>query len=479
MKFWDIASTSKDNVLDMYIYGDIKTDRGWFGGADDVITREFISDLQKHPNVKRINVHINSGGGEVFAAVAMAQQLKKHSAEVHTYVEGVAASAATIIAMAGDVRHMTVSSLYMIHLPSTQVYGNKHEIAKGIEVLQKVEDIIRLTYQNKTKLSTEELTAMIDHETWLTAPEAKKYGFISEIEEDPDEEEEEEKEKEDGDDGEKKLKSLIKDVTEEIVSINGIEFNIAAYADPLQLRAKLDTLKNSKGGMTMDFQAFLNTLSEENRSALLATIENQITEKTGSLTEQVTNLTSQLASATDQLNQAQDATREAIARAEAAEEQLKKLQDTEDEDTKFLNSLPADAKKAVLEARRVAAEAQKQVSALQDEKEFATFKDSLGEFGNLPIEDKHVQALYNIRKAAPQDYATIESLLTPANEAMEAFMHSVGTDAGQEAPTDAYEQLNKIAEDKIKADAGLSYNDAFQRAVQENPGLYEQYRETL
>ena len=476
MKFWDIASTNKDGVLDMYVYGDIKTDRGWFGGADDVITREFISDLQKHPNVKRINVHINSGGGEVFAAVAMAQQLKKHPAEVHTYVEGVAASAATIIALAGDVRHMTVSSLYMIHLPSTNVQGNKHQIAKGIEVLEKVEDIIRLTYQNKTKLSDEQLTDMLDHETWLTAPEAKKYGFISEIEEDPNEEE---KEKEESDEGEKKLKSLIKDVTAEIVSINGIEFNIAAYADPLQLRAKLDTIKNTKGGMSMDFQAFLNTLSEENRSALLATIENQITEKTGSLTEQVTNLTSQLASATDQLTQAQNATREAIARAEAAEEQLKKLQDTEDEDTKFLNSLPADAKKAVLEARRVAAEAQKQVSALQDEKDFAAFKDSLGEFGNLPIEDKHVQALYNIQKAAPQDYATIESLLTPANEAMEALMHSIGTDAGQAAPTDAYEHLNKLAEDKMKDNSELSYNDAFQMAVQENPALYEQYRETL
>lgn len=474
MKFWDIASTNKDGVLDMYVYGDIKTNRGWFGGADDVITREFVSDLQKHPNVKRINVHINSGGGEVFAAVAMAQQLKKHSAEVHTYVEGVAASAATIIAMAGDVRHMTVSSLYMIHLPSTQVHGNKHEMAKGIEVLQKVEDIIRLTYQNKTKLSEKELTDMIDHETWLTAPEAKKYGFISEIEEDPKEEEEE-----GADEGEKKLNSLIKDVTAEIVSINGIEFNIAAYADPLQLKAKLDTLKNTKGGMTMDFQAFLNTLSEENRSALLATIENQITEKTGLLTEQVTNLTSQLASATEQLNQAQEATREATHRAEAAEEQLKQLQDTEDEDTKFLNSLPADAKKAVLDARRAAAEAQKQMQALQDEKEFVLFKNTLGEFGNLPIEDKHVQALFNIHKAAPQDYATLESLLTPANAAMESLMHSVGTEAGKEAPTDAYEQLNQIAEDKIKANAELSYNDAFQLAVQENPALYEQYRETL
>lgn len=474
VKFWDIASTKRKDVLDMYIYGEIKTERGWFGSEDDVVTREFISDLQKYPNVKRINVHINSGGGEVFAAVAMAQQLKKHQAEIHTFVEGVAASAATIIAMAGDVRHMTVSSLYMIHLPSTQVSGNKYTIAKGIEVLQKVEDILRLTYQDKTNLSTEELTDMIDHETWLTAPEAKKYGFISQIEEDPEEEEEEEEEN-----GEKKLNSLIKDVTEEIVSINGIELNIAAYADPLQLRAKLDTIKNQKGGMTMDFQAFLNTLSEENRSALLATIENQIAEKTKPLTAQVTNLTSQLATATENLEKAQKATSEAIARAESAEEQLKKLQDTEDEDTKFLNSLPADAKKAVLEARKVALESQKQVEALQDEKAFSAFKASLGDYSNLPIEDEHVQALYNIKKASPQDYATLESLLSPANEAMNALMQSIGNDAGADVPTDAYEQLNKIAKDKMKDNEGLAYNDAFHEAVRENPDLYEQYRTTM
>lgn len=472
MKFWDIASTSKDGVLDMYVYGDIKTSRGWFGGADDVITREFISDLQKHPNVKRINVHINSGGGEVFAAVAMAQQLKKHKAEVHTYVEGVAASAATIIAMAGDIRHMTVSSLYMIHLPSTEVRGNKHAIAKGIEVLEKVEDIIRLTYQNKTKLSDEELTAMIDKETWLTAPEAKKYGFVSDIEEDPDEEEE-------GDEGEKKLNSLIKDVTEDIVAINGIEFSISAYADPEQLKARLQEIKNHIGGNKMDFQQFLNTLSEDNQKALLASIENQIAEKTAPLTQQITNLTNQLSNVTTQLTTAQNAARDAEARAKAAEEQLTQMQDAEDEDTKFLNTLPQDAKKAVLEARRVAAEAQKQVEALQDEKAFETFKNSLQGYDNLPIEDSHVQALYNISKAAPKDYEALAALLGPANEAMDSLMHSTGTDQGAEAPTDAYEQLNKIAESKMKADNAMSYNDAFQLAVQENPGLYEQYRNSI
>lgn len=474
MNFWNIASTHQDSVLDMYVYGEIKTDHSWFfGSPDDVITRDFIKDLQKYPKAKRINVHINSGGGEVFAAVAIAQQLKKHQAEVHTYVEGLAASAATIIAMAGDVRHMTVSSLYMIHLPSTQLRGNKHEIAKGIEILEKVEDIIRLTYQNKTKLSDEELTKMIDKETWLTAPEAKKFGFVSEIEEDPNEEEEGEG------GGEKKLDSLIKDVAEDIVSINGVEFDITAYADPAQLKAKLQNIKNQIGGITMDFTAFLNTLSEDNQKALMAHISAQIAEKTAPLTAQVTDLTGQLSTVTDQLKTAQDAARNAEARAKAAEDQLTQLQDKEDADTKFLDSLPSDAKNAVLEARRVAAEAQQRVEALQDEKAFADFKASLSTLENLPIADDHIQALYNISKAAPEDYKALATLLQPANAAMDSLMQSVGADQGKDAPTDAYEQLNQLAEKKMAADDKLSYNDAFQQAVQENPGLYDQYRMTL
>ena len=466
-KFWNIASNfTDDSVLNMYVYGDIVTDRDWwFGSPDDVVTREFIKDLNNHPNATRINVYINSGGGEVFAAVAIAQQLKKHKAEVHTYVEGMAASAATIIAMAGDVRHMTVSGLYMIHLPSSSVCGNKHTFAKGIEVLEKVEDIIRLTYKNKTNLSDEELTQMIDHETWLTAEEAYKYGFITNIEEDPDQ-----------------IDNLVKEVQNDLISMNGVNINIAAYAEPDQLRAKLAEIQNrkEKGGNIMDFQAFLNSLPVDKRTVVENAIKEQIANKTAEITTQVTNLTEQVTSLTNQLTNAQtelSATQEKLANAENKVKDLEESASSEDADTKFLNSLPAEAKQAVLDARKAAADAQAALAKANEDKAFAAFQDKVKTYDNLPLQDNHVRALYNMSKSCPEDFASVEALFNSANAAMGTQFEQTGQDGdGTGAPTNAYEEIEQLVKAKREADPTMDYNTAFTVVVNENPNLYDRYR---
>ena len=468
-KFWNMASKfDDDSVLNMYVYGDIVTDSHCFWGSeDDVVTREFIKDLSNHPNAKRINVFINSGGGEVFAAVAMAQQLKKHKAEIHTYVEGIAASAATIIAMAGDVRHMTVSGLYMIHLPSSSVHGNKHSLAKGIEVLEKVEDIIRLTYKQKTNLSDEELTQMIDHETWLTAEEAYKYGFIDKIEEDPDQ-----------------IDDLIKEVQNDLIAMNGININIAAYAEPEQLRAKLTEIQNKnnkKGGIVMDFQAFMNSLPVEKRAVVEDAIKTQITNETTELTEQVTNLTEQVASLTDQLKTSQDNLSETQDKLHNAEDKIKTLKDSasgEDADTKFLNSLPAEARQAVLDARKVAAEAQAALNKANEDKAFAEFQDKVKVYDNLPLQDEHIKALYNMSKNCPEDFAAVEALFNSANTAMNGQFVQVGQDGeGTGAPTNAFEEIENLVKAKREADPTMDYNTAFATVINENPDLYNRYRD--
>ena len=146
-KFWNLSANKESDSLDIKVHGDIVTDSGWFGSEDDVVCRDFIAALDHYKDAKRINVYINSGGGEVFAAVTMAQTLKHHNAEVHTYVEGLCASAATLIALAGDVRHMSNSGLFMIHLPSGSFRGNRMDLDKGKEVLEKVEDIIRMIFE--------------------------------------------------------------------------------------------------------------------------------------------------------------------------------------------------------------------------------------------------------------------------------------------------------------------------------------------
>jgi ATP-dependent Clp protease protease subunit len=465
-KFWNIATNfTDDSVLNMYVYGDIVTDSHWlWGSPDDVVTREFIKDLNNHPKAKRINVYINSGGGEVFAAVSIAQQLKKHSAEVHTYVEGIAASAATIIAMAGDVRHMTVSGLYMIHLPSSCVSGNKHSFAKGIEILEKVEDIIRLTYKDKTNLSDEELTAMIDHETWLTAEEAYKYGFVNKIEEDPD-----------------RIDNLIKEVQDDLIAMNGVNINIAAYAEPDKLRAKLTEIQNKKdeGGSVMDFQAFLNSLPADKRPIVENALKEQIDHKTEELTNQVTNLTEQVTNLTNQLTSAQGdltATQEKLTSAENKIQELENSAPAEDADTKFLNSLPAEARQAVLDARKAAADAQAALAKANEDKAFAEFQDKVKAYDNLPLQDAHVKALYNMSKSCPEDFASVEALFDSANNAMGGQFKPVGQDGDGNAPENAYDEIEQKIKAKREEDPTMDYNTAFVNVISENPELYNRYR---
>lgn len=471
-KFWNMSSNvGDDRVLNMYVYGEIMTDQSaWFGSEDDVVCREFIKDLHRYPNAKRINIYINSGGGEVFAAVSMAQQLKKHKAEVHTYVEGICASAATIIAMAGDVRHMSVSGLYMIHLPSGSFRGNKFDLEKGKEVLSKVEDIIRLTYSEKVNLSDEQLTAMLEHETWLTADEAYEYGFITDIE----------KASEDT------IDKLVKDLQNDIIDMCGVEFKISAYADPEQIRQKLTTISNreisdtpSQGGTIMNFTEFLNSLPVENRSMVEEAIKDQLNGATETLTNQITELTDKLSEATTQLESAQNALQEAEQKIADSEARVKELEDKAapvDEDAKFLDSLPEAAKNAVLEARAQAAAATKALQDATEEKARIAFHDKLKSFGNLPLQNEHVDALYALSQADPTSFGKIEDLFKVANTAMQQNFQDLGSTEEGGAETDAFSQIEKLVAMKRKEDPTMDYNTAFQNVVTENPSLYEQYR---
>lgn len=468
-KFWNMSSNfTNDDILNMYVYGDIVTDSNWiWGSEDDVITREFIKDLNNHPNAKRINVYINSGGGEVFAAVAIAQQLQKHKAEVHTYVDGMAASAATIIAMAGDVRHMSRSSLYMIHLPSSSVRGNKHAMAKGIEVLEKVEEVIKMTYATKCKIKDEKLTELLDHETWLTANEALEYGFIDDILEDQD-----------------NIENLIRDIQNDILNMNGVDINVTAFAEPEKLRQKLTEIQNySKGGTTMDFQAFLNSLPVDKRKVVENEMSKRLTANTQELTDQVTNLTNQITTMSQQMTETQTALSVATNSLEEANAKIKKYEeatDQRDEDQKFLDSLPAEAREAVLNARKAEEKAKAEVAKMQDAAAFSAFKAHLAEYGNLPIQDEHVTSLYNMSKACPEDFANIEALIKVADAGMiNQFMQNGVDGDGTDAPVDAYAEIEKKVTDAMTANPALDYNTAFANVVRENPELYNRYKQGM
>lgn len=163
----------------MDLYGIIGAD--WFGEG---ITSSMVSEaLKGFGKVNSIAVNINSPGGDVFEGRGIYNLLKQHSARVEVNVIAEAASAASLIAMAGDEIAMAEGSLMMIHRASGLAYGNVDEIAKLVDLLKVVDDTLVKTYAQRTGNSEAEVQKWLDAETWMTADEAVARGFATRADE--------------------------------------------------------------------------------------------------------------------------------------------------------------------------------------------------------------------------------------------------------------------------------------------------------
>ena len=178
---WEIRAAAQDATLDLYIYGDVEGDSyDWW--TDEVIESEtsanhFREELAKYPNVREINIYINSNGGSVFEGTAI--QLRRHPAKKTVYIDGFACSIASVIAMAGDEVVMPKNALMMIHNPWMSTYGNAADLRKAADDLDTIAKGARQAYLTKAgeKLDEERLTEMMDAETWLTAEECLALGL--------------------------------------------------------------------------------------------------------------------------------------------------------------------------------------------------------------------------------------------------------------------------------------------------------------
>lgn len=175
-RFWQIEETEERAVID--IYGDI-TSWPWLNSdvsAYDI--KQAINDIK----AKNIDVFINSYGGEVAEALAIAAALNRHSAKVHTYCDGFACSAATIIFAAGDDRTMDPLSLLMIHNCMSYVgYANTEELLKAAEDNEKINQSSIKAYMRVVNVSEEEIKDLMNKETWLSAEEAVNIGLATGI----------------------------------------------------------------------------------------------------------------------------------------------------------------------------------------------------------------------------------------------------------------------------------------------------------
>ena len=146
---------------------------------DEVTPALFRDELSKVSG--NLTVWLNSPGGDVFAASQIYSMLKNHKGKVTVKIDGIAASAASVVAMAGDETLIAPTAMMMIHDPSTVAMGNKADMEKAIELLEEVKESIINAYETKSHLSRNKIAKMMSDETWLNAKKAHEMGFVDGI----------------------------------------------------------------------------------------------------------------------------------------------------------------------------------------------------------------------------------------------------------------------------------------------------------
>ncbi len=183
MKWWEIKAAAKPKTGEVRVYGLITSSGGGFFGSDDDVTpKAFADELKALGEVSEIDIYINSPGGDPFAATAIYSMLKRHAATKTVYIDGIAASAASLIAMVGDKVIMPSNTLMMIHEPAAGMYGTAEEHDRAAESLRVIAKSMAATYREKSGLEEAEILAIMAAETWYTAEEAVEKGFADEIE---------------------------------------------------------------------------------------------------------------------------------------------------------------------------------------------------------------------------------------------------------------------------------------------------------
>lgn len=167
-----------DDEAELWIYDQIGADM-WTEG---VTAKRFAEDLAAVGDVSRIRVRINSPGGSVFDGLAIYNALRGHDADVEVHIDGLAASIASVIAMAGTTISIADNALMMIHDPWSIVMGNAEEMRRQATVLDKIRLQMIRAYTQQTGLDETRLEQLLAAETWLTAQEAAELGFVDEIE---------------------------------------------------------------------------------------------------------------------------------------------------------------------------------------------------------------------------------------------------------------------------------------------------------
>ena len=174
-KFWNWIKDS-DETRTLRLEGPIDEESFW---GDEITPQMFRDELNAGEG--DVTVWINSPGGNVFAAAEIYTMLKDYKGNITVKIDAIAASAASVVAMAGDVVQMSPVAMLMIHDPSTVAMGNTKDMEKAIEVLNEVKESIINAYASKSGLSHARIANLMSNETWMNAKKAVELGFADEV----------------------------------------------------------------------------------------------------------------------------------------------------------------------------------------------------------------------------------------------------------------------------------------------------------
>lgn len=179
-KFWQVKNRS-DNSGDLILYGDISNKDFW---DEDITPDKVMDDLDELGDIDTLNIRINSNGGNLFAGISLSNIIRKYGQDNNVktvaYIEGLAASAMTIIVAVCDEVKMYSNSMQMIHNPFGIFMGNSNDLRKAADDLDSMREAMINTYQERTGLDREEIVDMLDEETWLDADMSIEKNFADE-----------------------------------------------------------------------------------------------------------------------------------------------------------------------------------------------------------------------------------------------------------------------------------------------------------
>jgi len=178
---FEVVAKDDANEVDIFLYDQIvssEDEAEWWGG---VAPESFVKAVYAVDKQATINLRVNSPGGSVFAARAMEQALRAHKGKVVVHIDGLAASAATFVSMAGDEIVMSKGAMFMIHKAWTGMWGNAEDLRKEADLLDKIDGTLAETYADKTGKDIAAITEWMAAETWFTAQEALDAGFATSI----------------------------------------------------------------------------------------------------------------------------------------------------------------------------------------------------------------------------------------------------------------------------------------------------------